>query len=120
MRTINGRVVDIIRLGTSYLGNPSYRVVIDTSTDEPGIDGALRTTERYAPNATHCYTCSRTWTTPTPSARCPWEHVHDERETVRTSPDSGLAYGIGNPEYRDEYHTFTLYANGAIKTVTPA
>lgn len=33
-----------------------------------------------------------------------------------TAPDSMLAYGIQNPEYRDKVHTFYIDENGCIGT----
>lgn len=36
--------------------------------------------------------------------------------TLRTQDNSGLAYGITNPVYRVEAHTFTLTRAGRIRT----
>lgn len=38
--------------------------------------------------------------------------------TLRTQDNSGLAYGITNPGYREEAHTFTLTRANRIRTVT--
>lgn len=37
-------------------------------------------------------------------------------ETVRMMNDSGLAYGIDNPEFKTEPHTFILTAAGRIRS----
>lgn len=117
--TITGRVVNVKYVSVSRNGNPRYEVTINASPDDDGVSGEKRTTDRYAAGATHCYTCRRTWTEPTPSARCPWEGTHEDTYTVRTGVDSGLAYGIDNPEYRDDYHVYTI-SRGSIRTVTRA
>lgn len=44
----------------------------------------------------------------------------DNGEIYRTSANTGLAYGITNPEYRDEAHVFTLTAAGRIRTARKA
>lgn len=38
--------------------------------------------------------------------------------TVRTMSDAMLAYGIGNAEYRDFEHVYTLTRAGRIRTAT--
>jgi hypothetical protein len=45
---------------------------------------------------------------------------HDELRTVtvRTQSNSGIAYGIQNPEYRDQAHVFTLTPAGRIRNVS--
>lgn len=40
--------------------------------------------------------------------------------TLRTQDNSGLAYGITNPEYRDEAHAFTLTRAGRIRSAVKA
>ena len=40
----------------------------------------------------------------------------DNGEIYRTSANTSLAYGIENPEYRNEPHVFTLTAAGRIRS----
>lgn len=44
----------------------------------------------------------------------------DNGETYRTMDNSGLAYGITNPEYRETEHTFTLTRAGRIRSARRA
>lgn len=44
----------------------------------------------------------------------------DNGETYRTMDNSSLAYGIQNPEYRDEPHVFTLTRAGRIRNAQRA
>jgi hypothetical protein len=42
------------------------------------------------------------------------EYDDGETETFRISNNAGLVYGIENPEYREQPHTFALTAAGRI------
>lgn len=45
---------------------------------------------------------------------------HGDTFTLRTSTDAGIAYGIGNPEYRDAWHAVELSRAGRIVALRPA
>lgn len=44
----------------------------------------------------------------------------DNGETYRTMDNAGLAYGITNPEYREDAHVFTLTRAGRIRSARKA
>lgn len=43
----------------------------------------------------------------------------DNGETYRTMDNAMLAYGITNPEYREQPHVFTLTRAGRIRSAKP-
>lgn len=50
----------------------------------------------------------------------PRYRVHTDGPTHDTAPDSSIAYGLPNPEYRDVPVTFTVNGRGWITYAVPA
>lgn len=111
---ITGRIVSTHYLGSTINGNPMLSVDVDEYMGAGvwGIPAIPRSEAEY-----HCYECRRSWSEETPAGRCPWGYYHGEVTNVRVMNDSGLVYGIDNPEYKDHAHTFILTPAGRIRNV---
>lgn len=93
--TITGRVTRVIRHGHTVYGNPIMSIVLDTGhrDERPLLGNAGQETGLTFPATEHALV------------------------TLRISDNASLVYGIENPEYREDEHTFALTRAGRVSHV---
>lgn len=92
----------------------------EISTDNGATENTKGPNGEHVPDLATCGTCGKTWDdgltsgrTPTPSARCPYEHIHDEIAELKTLTDLQEQCEGYSPDWR---HGATLIRESYFKT----